>query len=276
MLVDPPQPQSFTEPSTEPPTQDIVDLSLENDANQTPSEPIQDEAASPNTLPSHRARTANPLVKMVDDFAALDGAISVKARLQGRNGTSSETPVAGPSSSPTRKSGRKPGPGRSSAGIVAKNTSSLLTFEKGALKTVKGKFTAPVEEEDKAEGSSGDVPMIPAVPPTSDELLRLGGFDVSAAEALDDFEDETSPAEVPENNSSIQQRFVFLYRVVLVVYLTIFQSDSRQEQVIPSRDGNGVFVFEQGHFGLEARDYLWTLVGASALRTSDVSQRPLP
>ncbi|KAJ7109475.1 hypothetical protein C8R44DRAFT_288995 [Mycena epipterygia] len=206
MLVDPPQPQSFTEPLTEPPTQDIVDLSFESNANQTPTEPIQDEAASPNTLPSHRARAANPLVKMVDDFAPLDGAISVKARLQGRNGTSSETPVAGPSSSPTRKSGRKPGPGRSSAGIVAKNTSSLLTFEKGALKTVKGKFTAPVdEEEDKAEGSSGDGPMIPAVPPTSDELLKLGGFDASAAEALDDFEDEISPAEVQENNSSIQQ-----------------------------------------------------------------------
>ncbi|KAJ7449925.1 hypothetical protein FB451DRAFT_744301 [Mycena latifolia] len=209
MLVDPPQPQS---PALDSPTQkNTVDMSLDDDVpNQTPAGPMQNDVPPSKTLPSHRARAANPLVKMVDDFAPMDGAISVKARLQGRNGTSNETADAGPSSSPTRKSPRKPGPGRSSAGMLSKNTSSLLTFDRGALKTVKGKFTAPVDDEDKAEGGSGlsDMPVSPAVPPTSDELLKLGGFDSKAAEALDDFEDDIpAPPEAPEstNDSAIQQ-----------------------------------------------------------------------
>ncbi|KAJ6547682.1 hypothetical protein B0H19DRAFT_1166897 [Mycena capillaripes] len=195
MLVDP-EPPSFEEPPAQ--EEPLMDES----AIEAPTEPLQDKSPS---LPSHRARAAKPLVKMVDDFKSLDGAISVKARLHGRNGTSDETPVAGPSSSP-RRSGRKPGPGRSSAGMLNKNTSSLLTFDKGALKTVKGKFKAPVDEEDNAQGSSFD-DSGPTVPPTSDELLKLGGFDSKDAEALDDFEDEdvvASPVEVPESNPNQQ------------------------------------------------------------------------
>ncbi|KAJ7685308.1 hypothetical protein DFH06DRAFT_1313627 [Mycena polygramma] len=189
MLVDPDL-ASFVEP----PSQEATGSPLDEALTQAPTQPKQDH---PSPLPSHRARAAKPLVKMVDDFTTLDGAISAKARLQGRNGTSQETPVAGPSSG----SRRKPGPGRSSTGLLTKNTSSLLTFDKGALKTVKGKFAAPVDEEDNAIGTSPD-PLL-AVPPTSDELLELGGFDSKAADALDDFEDAeavSSPTGVPESN----------------------------------------------------------------------------
>ncbi|KAJ6597007.1 hypothetical protein DFH09DRAFT_108853 [Mycena vulgaris] len=220
MLVDPPQPQSFGEPSTDSPTQkDAVDTSLDDSPNQGPSEPMQDEAPPPSkSLPSHRARAANPLVKIVDDIVMpMDGAISVKARLQGRNGTTAEAPIAGPSGTSTRKSPRKPGPGRSSAGMLNKNTSSLLTFDKGGLKTVKGKFTAPPNADNKAEGGSGSSEMpvssSPAVPPTSDELLKLGGFDSKDAEALDDFEDDiaVSPeATASTNENDIQQQSLTL------------------------------------------------------------------
>ncbi|KAJ7741525.1 hypothetical protein DFH07DRAFT_53206 [Mycena maculata] len=204
MLVDPAE-QSFAD---EPPSQkEIVDLSLEDDdaPNHPPVDSMQDRASSP-PLPSHRARAANPRVKMVDDFSPLEGAIAAKARVPPHNGTGHESPVAGPSTG-TRRSPRKPGPGRSSSGFLgSKNTSSLLTFEKGVLKTVKGKFTAPAAEEDTAERGSGafDGADVPMVPPTSDELLQLGGFDAKAAEALDDFEDDTSaPADVPESASPI-------------------------------------------------------------------------
>ncbi|KAJ7709790.1 hypothetical protein B0H17DRAFT_238441 [Mycena rosella] len=213
MLVDPPQPTSFPFPesSTDPTQNNAADMSLDEDLpNQAPAEATQDEASPSKALRSHRAR--KPLVKMVDDFAPMDGAISVKARLQGRNEASSETSVAGPSSTPTHKSGRKPGPGRSSAGMVNKNTSSLLTFEKGALKTVKGKFTAPVDEDDKAEGGSG-LSDVPAVPPTSDELLKLGGFDSKTADALDDFDEDniSAPPEAQESaDDSAQQQSLTL------------------------------------------------------------------
>ncbi|KAJ6623535.1 hypothetical protein B0H10DRAFT_2431358 [Mycena sp. CBHHK59/15] len=215
---------------------EIHDLSLEDDLpcekppnqlhTETSPDPIaltgsprrnaaKNDASSSSALPSHRARVAKPLVKVVDDFAPMDGAISVKARLQGRSGSSGEVPIAGPSTSPARKSSRKPGPGRSSAGMINKTTSSLLTFENGALKTVKGKFAAP-GEQNSALGSSGmlddpipDVPMSesPVAFPTSDELLKLSGFDSTAADALDDFEEDVPvPAEAPEpsNNSRLQ------------------------------------------------------------------------
>ncbi|KAJ7046912.1 hypothetical protein C8F04DRAFT_1062141 [Mycena alexandri] len=194
MLVDP-EPES----AVDPPPQDVED----DRAIEARAEPPQE------TLPSHRARAAKPLVKMIDDFAPMDGAISVKARLRAQNATSNgETPVAGPSTTP-RTSPRKPGPGRSSSGMLNKNTSSLLTFDKGALKTVKGKFKAPAVEEDRGEGASGVLDDGDAIvasplaePPTSDELLKLGGFDPKAAEALDDFEDEEVASPTAEETPS--------------------------------------------------------------------------
>ena len=89
-----------------------------------------------SSLPSHRARAANPLIKMVDEDPSfgpgVGSAISTKARLLAQNGmgVSGEGSSAGPAS--------KPGPGRSSQGLQAKNRSSLLVFEKGSLKSLKG------------------------------------------------------------------------------------------------------------------------------------------
>ncbi|KAJ7271893.1 hypothetical protein B0H12DRAFT_668457 [Mycena haematopus] len=195
MLVDPEQPPFIETPAQE----EIASSSVPRDtANEVPPEPMQEEVSP---VPPRRARATKPRVQMVDDFTPLEGAISAKAQV--KNGAPDETPVAGPSSSP-RRSTRKPGPGRSSAGMLNKSTSSLLTFEKGALKTVKGKYAgrAAVAVQDDAHGNSlNDAVETPAVPPTSDELLKLGGFDSKAAEALEDFDEEVaSPPEQPESN----------------------------------------------------------------------------
>ncbi|KAJ6502442.1 hypothetical protein C8R45DRAFT_619835 [Mycena sanguinolenta] len=200
MLVDPEQ-----QPSIETPIQEEAPPFVAPDTtNEAPTEPMQEDGPS---APGHRGRAAKPkepLVKKADDFTPLDGAISAKARLRKEASDNKEAPVAGPSSSP-RKSPRKPGPGRSSAGMVGKNTSSLLTFEKGALKTVKGKFTSRAAEDDT---HVNDTVATPAVPPTSDELLKLGGLDSRAAEALEEFdepEEVASPTDQPPESDPTQE-----------------------------------------------------------------------
>lgn len=199
MLVDPNPPES--------PRDELDTLTAaRNTTNEVPAEPTHDGAPPPR---SYRSRATKPLVQMADDVEPLNSAISVKARL--RNGASNnESPVAGPSTAP-RKSARKPGPGRSSAGLK-KTTASLLTFEKGALKTIKGKFTAPADKEDNTQGNSLDAET--AVPPTSDELLKLGGLDSTTAEALDDFEEEVVVSPSAESNPN-QERYFTAWSTLL-------------------------------------------------------------
>jgi hypothetical protein len=163
-----------------------------------------------SNLPSHRARAANPLVKMVENpvLSAMDGAISVKTRLAGRDFIISPTP----------EKSRKPGPGRSSSGFI-KN--SLLTFQKGSLKTVKGRYKKQTEkpgiemevigdgrnpepggELDHSEGPNLFNNPTVQVAPTADELLGLAGLDAQNAENLSDFEEDAlSEVQVPEPDS---------------------------------------------------------------------------
>ncbi|CAK5277651.1 unnamed protein product [Mycena citricolor] len=134
-------------------------------------------------VPAHRVRAANPLVKLVDDFAPLAGAISAKARLDARDPTSSNPLEAGPS----KKKPRKSGSGRPSEDLIIKKTrSSLLTFDKGSLKTIKGKYIPPAQPE--SEETVEDA-IETTVPPSGEELLKLGGFDAEAADELENFED---------------------------------------------------------------------------------------
>jgi hypothetical protein len=178
---------------------------------------IMDEDQSIN-MPSHRVRAANPLVKMVDDphVTVMDGAISVKTRLSGRNPTTPPI-ILGRSfkSRGSRATGVKPEPGRSSSSFI-KN--SLLTFEKGSLKTVKGSYK-PAEEnknemnavDDRSDSVILRGDEIPALsghatpqPPTADELLGLAGLDAQKADEISDFE-EDPPTSVATPKPTLQR-----------------------------------------------------------------------
>jgi len=102
------------------------------------------ERSEDSSVPFHRARAANPLVKIMEAPVPQTSAtaITAKARLMSMPtaSTSGAVPVRA-----TAKRGRggKPGPGRLSANLLTKNRSSLLTATKGRLSTVKGTF-API------------------------------------------------------------------------------------------------------------------------------------
>ncbi|KAF8136559.1 hypothetical protein EV363DRAFT_1544509 [Boletus edulis] len=219
-----------------------------DDAAQTPASPplspsdplfgspshLSDEASegrSEPILPAHRARAANPLVKLLDattqETTSKQSRITAKARLMSIHTTGA------PSTSGSRgvaKRGGKPGPGRSSSGLISKNRSSLLTSTKGSLKSVMGNFTGTTVERDqpdeieeapgKAEGdkllvtswSDEDVaagedhqamsnPQL-GPPPSGDELLKLAGINADT-EALPDYEDDaaTQPQAVETQGS---------------------------------------------------------------------------
>lgn len=185
----------------------------DNPPNWVASNPVVDTASPTTKLPAHRMKAANPRVKITEvDYPAPEGALSIKARLSGR------AKVSSAKSSSYRHdnagNGSKPGPGRSSAGFMKKNTSSLLTFEKGELKTVKGRYNKEAFETKKAVDSppgslwggddeiedNDDPDFLNAAPPTANELLHLAGAD-SINEPLPDFEDELS-AIVPITSDS--------------------------------------------------------------------------
>ena len=200
-------------------------------------------AATP-LLPSHRARVANPLVKMVDsNYHGIEGAISTKARLLGRNTAASQALLPANLSQkivsdglPHASGSSRPGPGGSSKGLQKNNTSSLLTFQKGSLKTVKGKYLSTTTDKEAgstemmetgiaggvdslaqiSEGMMGgddetNSDMIPGLPnyeissavpnaPTGQELLCLAGLDTEDADALPDFDDDP-PAPLPDTKN---------------------------------------------------------------------------
>lgn len=152
-------------------------LSLPSSSKSVVEPPV---ASASTSIPSHRARATNPLVKMIDNHDGMDSGISIKTRLGG--------------SSPKKA---KPGPGRSSAGIINKSKSSLLTFTKGGLQSVKGKYV-PEKRDEHTHDADVEMAVVepvemnpPLPPPTGEELLNLAGLDAEAAKNLDDYEDES-------------------------------------------------------------------------------------
>ncbi|KAF8798093.1 hypothetical protein BYT27DRAFT_6918673 [Phlegmacium glaucopus] len=166
-------------------------------------------------VPTLRAHLAEPRVKMVDDpnLSNMEGAILAKAHAVARMNAepSSSKSTVLPSNSPqSDKKRAKPGPGRSSAGLMkVKNTSSLLTFSKGSLTTVKGKYVKEktrghadnlqIRDDpppDMVEVDNAVIENPPPAPPTGEELLRLAGLDTGIADALPDYEDNPSQMDV--------------------------------------------------------------------------------
>ncbi|TFK42504.1 hypothetical protein BDQ12DRAFT_732150 [Crucibulum laeve] len=157
-------------------------------------DPLFDE--DPSKLPFHRDRLVNPRVKLVDDTnpAAMAGVIPAKARAVGRIAT--EASSSQPSgSSPIRDLRQLSG-----SKTQKKNKSSLLTFNKGGIKIIKGKYHKSTEEESAHTKitTSMDIRQSqdegPVIPPSAGELLELAGLDSDAGKALSDFEDD---AEAP-------------------------------------------------------------------------------
>lgn len=185
-------------------------------------------------LPHHRARAANPLVKLIDTTTPgttnKQSRITAKARLMSIH--TDEVPSTGGPSRHIAKRGGKPGPGRSSSGLIAKSRSSLLTATKGTLKSVKGKFAGDTVEHDRPD----EIEEAPAArgtteedkhlvrswsdedvvvdqdhqttsnsqlgpPPSGDELLQLAGLQTEP-EALPDYEDDSPPQ--PQEVEEIQ------------------------------------------------------------------------
>ena len=156
-------------------------------------------------VPTIRERLIEPRVKIIDDpkLSNIEGAIPAKANAVARmnaDPSSSKPTVLTSDSQKSHRRHSKPGPGRSSMGLKIKNVSSLLTFSKGSLKTVKGKY---VKETPRAHADltiRDDSPDIMEVdgaisenlspaPATAEELLRLAGFNNEVASDLPDYED---------------------------------------------------------------------------------------
>jgi hypothetical protein len=172
-------------------------------------------------LPSHRARAANPLIKVADDpnlGLGMDSAIAAKARLASHD--------EGSSTGGSSRAASKPGPARSQ-GLQAKNRSSLLVFQNGSLQTRKGKYrpsdntalNGNGQVDQSGENAWGDEAMLvddilaldplPVKVPTGQELLQMAGLDETDAAALPDFEDDSTEgvASAPKE-SSAQNRYV--------------------------------------------------------------------
>ncbi|KAG9226107.1 hypothetical protein CCMSSC00406_0005018 [Pleurotus cornucopiae] len=185
-----------TSPLPEPAAQCLPDsLPAPCPPDPPPISSASSSALATTTMPSHRARAANPRVKMVDDpqLTELADAIPAKARV---------------SSSRPRVSGSRAGPGRNSQlEISTPRRSSLLTYDKGKRSLRSVKKAEPVQAEQRAEerhslspdvDESAEIPglsipdaSVVVVPPTAAELLRLSGADEKSVADLVDFQDDT-------------------------------------------------------------------------------------
>ncbi|KAF9053796.1 hypothetical protein BDZ89DRAFT_1056356 [Hymenopellis radicata] len=160
-------------------------------------EPISNPVAAPRT------REARPLVKRIE---------------ADQRGSAPSTKARAANNTPSPKKSR-PGPGRPSTGLKPKAKSSLLTFTKAGPQILKGHYprlpqnpeatsgpsrvAAPSNVNDDAEMGSfmnvDDDNSPPAKdrgpPPTSEELLALAGLNAQAANELEDYEEDETPAE---------------------------------------------------------------------------------
>ncbi|KAJ3568557.1 hypothetical protein NP233_g5625 [Leucocoprinus birnbaumii] len=162
--------------------------------------------SSISTMPLHRARIANPLVKPLPE-EPLSSVIK-----SNKNDKGLSPPPKKTSSTPKRK---RPGPGRSSEGLIRAPT--LLTMEKGKLKSVKGKrkledYSRKVNNKAEEDTYSADVSEgymeqdTPVELPKPGELLHLAGGDKPGSADLPEFEDDegnlTPTIQNPESSTN--------------------------------------------------------------------------
>ncbi|KIK57728.1 hypothetical protein GYMLUDRAFT_45898 [Collybiopsis luxurians FD-317 M1] len=209
------------------------------------SSAVRDPADAPNTANRERPRT-----RMDDSFqnGVLEGAVGNKTRLSGKG-----KEVEPSESSTSNIKRRKPGPGRSSEGLrkSGKNTTSLLTFEKGQPKTVKVKFvSSEAKREEKVAESTEDVPMAvddsplfppspPAEPPTASELLQLASRGGDNGEDLENFEEgenvhEPTPEPEPTTAPAVDGSSSLIQRSLSLAKESLFPSAWSPAALVPS------------------------------------------
>ncbi len=189
----------------------------------TTEKPLSSSTSTPGIKkPSHRL--AKPLVRLLDEpyKPVMGGAIAVKARITGQRALDSDVANEPQKSSDASPSRPRPGPGR----LPVKNKSSLLTFEKGTLKTVKGRYVKAErmirnEPEVMSTDASDIIPATQSTaPPEPSELLQLAGIDAQGADTLPSYEecvlppkaDDSSSEKPPERQGHDRlQRFVQLH-----------------------------------------------------------------
>ena len=175
--------------------------------NASPERPSSPQQPSSPKIPAHRARAANPRVKLLDDTIHDDGpsGISTKARITarmggGEAGPSSPTKTNGSSSS--KSSRPKPGPGRSSSGLQLGSTSLLTVVKRGTLETLKRiPFFRASQTDEVPESPDEDSEPDPLPAPTGKELLEMAGLDIAAANELPDYE-EDEPKNEPDSEAA--------------------------------------------------------------------------
>ncbi|KAI0831301.1 hypothetical protein BC628DRAFT_1462070 [Trametes gibbosa] len=183
-------------------------------ASESIPEPVSQPGPS-TSMPAHRARAANPRVKVVDDpnLTVSSGALSVKSRFMKRAAVENED--GGSPARSARVLKGKAGPGRPSSSLVVGG--SRLVAHKGTLTVVRSKAGpsrtkasnemshAEQNEVDSAGAQNGliddpaeadDVPglgqhgMTPKPPPTGEELLKEAGMNPLDGKDLPDFEED--------------------------------------------------------------------------------------
>lgn len=176
-------------------------------SNPTTFDPLFDEDPD-GQIPAHRLKEQNPRVKNFKDPALSmhKGQLSAKSRAVGPIGSSARNTDSSTS--------QRPGPGRSSSGMIKKPAASLLTASKGSLKSIKGTHARSTRQAQKQEEShhvaseekeatrSNVECVLHEEPPTAQELLDLAGFDEKSAEALPAFEDVSTGANLESADSS--------------------------------------------------------------------------
>ncbi|KAH9951478.1 hypothetical protein B0H21DRAFT_888396 [Amylocystis lapponica] len=198
---------------------------------QAPAPPPRSQTPPPRAQPSipyHRARAANPRIKLIEDprlGVGYESAIATKAKLMRIASSSASTGATAESSTGTSSHGgpaplprrgriasSKAGPGRSSGGFNGNGFSTAvasgskvpgpsdtsvrekpLSMNGNHQEAEIGNVVGNGVETDNEMTKLGDVQesaVLPPAPPTAQELLQLAGLKDGDAEALGDFEED--------------------------------------------------------------------------------------
>lgn len=141
---------------------------------------------SPAKVPAHRAREANPRIKMMDEGFTSQSGLSVKAALASASGSSNR-----------RQSVLSPRARTNDSPAILGSTSLLTAGRNGGLVSIR-KHVEPIRPPPASKAADSnevtedvqtvDEEVVDNTPPTAKEVLELAGLQPDAAEALPDYD----------------------------------------------------------------------------------------